>query len=190
MNLEDMKKIWDSDSNQTLYVIDQHKMDQIVNKKSINANRRVNYVENIIIILNIGIPIIIFALTKGSDKVGFGEYSIGLLTLSTAVGTYYYKRVRLANQLNEGDSILNNLDQAINNATYQSKLSNFLLIWYILGVATLSVINLILEDTNIWLIVMMIFIFIVALAVGRWEQRCWHDKKRDELIDLKRKLTE
>ncbi len=190
MNLEDMKKVWDSDSNQTLYVIDQFKMDQMVNKKSMSANRRASYVENFIIIMNVGIPIIIFTLTGLCDSIGFGEYSIGLLTLATAAGTYYYKKVRQANQLNEGDSVLNNLDQAIHNATYQSRLSKFLLTWYIGGIAILSIFHLILEKTNLWFILMITVTFIIALVVGRWEQRCLHDKKRNELIDLKRKLQE
>ena len=185
-----MRKVWDSDSNQTLYVIDQSKMNQMVNKKSMSANRRASYVENFIIIMNIGIPIIIFTLTGLNDNIGFGEYSIGALTIATAAGTYYYKRVRLANQLNEGDSVLNNLDQAIHNATYQSRLSKFLLTWYIGGLAILSISNLILEETNLWFILMIGFVFIVALVVGQWEQRCLHDKKRNELIDLKCKLEE
>lgn len=188
MNLEDMKKVWDSDSNQTLYVIDQSKMDQIVNKKSMSANRRASYVENFIIIMNLVIPVVLFTIAGLNDQIDFGEYSMGLFTIATAAGTYYYKRVRLANQLNQGDSVLDNLDQAIHNATYQAKMTSFFLTWYIIGVSALTISNLILEGTNIWFIIMISIVFIIGLIVGRWEQRCWHDKKRDELIELKKKL--
>lgn len=190
MNLEDMKKVWDSESNQTLYVIDQSKMETMVNRKSKNANKRASYVENFIIFMNLIVPVILFVIGGLNDNVGFGEYSMGLFCLISVVVTLIYKRKRLSSQINSGDTMLDNLTQAIHNATYQARMTDFFLTWYILGVGILSISNLIREGINIWFIASMILVFVVGLIVGRWEQRCWHEKKRDELLDLKEKLIE
>ena len=140
--------------------------------------------------MNIIIPIILFVIAGLFDKINYGEYSIGIFALATAVATYYYKRVRLANQIEQSESVLNNLNQAIYNASYQAKMTKFCLNWYLLGVAVLTISNLILENTNIWFVIFIALTFVIAWIVGRWEQRCLHDKKRDELIDLKQKLIE
>ena len=190
MNIEDMKKIWDSEGNQTLYVLNESKVESIVNKKSLDANKRASYVENFIITVNLVLPIALFIFASIKEELNFGEWALILFSLLSAMGTYYYKRVRISNQLNAGDAMLDNLDQAIHNATYQARMTQFILTWYIIGVASLMIYNMIREGTNIWFIVGISFTFIVAWFVGRWEQKCWHDKKRDELIALKRKLME
>lgn len=190
MNLEDMKKVWDSESNQTLYVIDQSKVEQMVNNKSMSANKRASYVENFIIIMNLIVPVILFVIGGLNDKIGFGEYSMAVFCLISVGATFIYKRKRLSSQLNSGDTMLDNLKHAIHNATYQARMTDFFLTWYILGVGVLSIFNLVKEGTNIWIVISMALVFVVGLIVGRWEQRCWHEKKRDELISLLDKLEE
>lgn len=190
MNIEDMQKIWDSESHRTLYVIDQSKLEKIVNQKSLDANRRAAYVENFIIAMNVLVPLILFLIGGLNDTLDFGEYAIGTFCLITVIATFIYKRRRVGSQLNFGDSMLDNLDHAIHNARYQAKMTDFFLTWYILGVGILSIINLIREGTNIWFVMGIAIVFVIGLIVGRWEQKCWHEKKRDELISLRKKLTE
>ncbi|MDF1697241.1 MAG: hypothetical protein P1U56_15465 [Saprospiraceae bacterium] len=67
-------------------------------------------------------------------------------------------------------------------------MTKIFLTWYILGIGALSVINLIIENSNPWLIGMITVIFIIGFLVGKWEQRAWHDKQRDDLIALRSKL--
>ena len=179
-----MKKIWDSESNQTLYVIDQSKVEQMVNNKSMSANKRAGYVENFIIIMNLIVPIILFVIGGLNNEIGFGEYSMAIFCLISVGATLIYKRRRLSSQLNSGDTMLDNLKHAIHNATYQARMTDFFLTWYIIGVGVLSIFNLVKEGTNIWIVISMALVFVVGLIVGRWEQRCWHEKKRDELISL------
>lgn len=188
MKLEEMQKIWDSESNQTLYVMNQNAVEHFVKTKANSANKKAAYVENFIIIMNLMVPIILFTIAYLNDKQDFGEYAIGTFMFLTVLLTFNYKRNRINSQKNWGKSIMDAVDQAIHNATYQAKMTKIFLTWYILGVGALSIINLIIEDTNIWLILMIAVIFIIGFVGGKWEQRAWHDKQRDDLISLKAKL--
>jgi len=189
MKLEDMQKIWDSETNQTLYVMNQKAVESFVKKKANSANRKAAYVENFIIIMNLVVPIILMTIISLNNKQHFGEYALAAFMILTALFTYNYKRRRISSQKNWGKSMLDSMDHAIHNATYQAKMTNIFLIWYILIVGVLSVINLIIEKTNIWLILMIAFIFIIGLIVGRWEQKAWHNKQLEDLISLREKLV-
>ena len=188
MKLEEMQKIWDSKSNQTLFVMNQESVEKHVKNRSNKVNKRAAFVENFIIGMNFIVPTILFLLAYLNDKLDFGEYAVGAFMFATVIFTFNYKMKRINSQKNWGITMLDSIDQAIHNATYQAKMTKVFLTWYILGVGALSVINLIIEDANPWLIVMISFVFLIGFIVGKWEQRSWHDKQRDDLIALREKL--
>lgn len=189
MKLEEMQKIWDSKKNQTLYIMDENAVEKFVKRKANSANRRTAYVENFIIIMNLVVPVILLSIASLNDKQHFGEYAMAAFMVTTAVYTLIYKRRRISSQKNWGKSTLDAMDHAIHNSTYQVKMTNIFLTWYTLGVGVLTVINLIVEDTNIWIILMIAFTFVVGIVVGRWEQRACHSKQLEDLISLRHKLV-
>lgn len=188
MKLEEMQKIWDSENNQTLYVMNEIAVEKFVKNKTYSANKRVNFVENFIIFINLLVPIVLLIITQLKDKQHFGEYAIAAFTLSVALYTYMYKMKRIKNQENWDKSMLASLDQAIYNATKQAKMTNIFLTWYTLILGILTVTNLVIEKTNIWLVAMIAFLFILGIVVGRWEQRAIHNKQLEDLIALREKL--
>lgn len=190
MNIDELKKVWDDENNQPLYVINQINMEKIIEKKGRKANRRVVIVENFMIGMNILIPIglIIFAAIQGKDKASI--YFMEAFMFLTAAYIMYHRQRRLSSQKNWGKSIMNSLDEAIHNATYQARLTKTLLVWYLLGLGVISVVMLILEGKPLWLILLMIGFFIGASLLGRLEQKYLHDRYRDELIAMKSKLSE
>jgi len=189
MKLEEMQKIWDSKINQTLYVMDENAVEKFVKRKANSANKKAAYVENFIIIMNIIVPIILITITRLNDKQHFGEYALAAFMVATAIYTFIYKKRRISSQKNWGKSTLDAMEHAIHNATYQAKMTYIFLTWYTLIVGILAIVNLIIEDTNIWLILMIAFIFILGLVVGRWEQRAFHNKQLVDLISLRQKLV-
>ncbi|MEM9545264.1 MAG: hypothetical protein AAGA77_04790 [Bacteroidota bacterium] len=188
MNIEEMQKIWNSDTQEHLYAIDEKGMEKIVFTKRNKAIKRVNLVENIILWMNILLPsfLIILAFIKGKDKVSI--YAMEAFMFLTAAYIAYHKNLRIKSYKNWGKSMMDVLEEAIHNATYQARLSNTLLIWYLLGLAIISIAMLILEGKPWWLILLMGLFFGLAFIFGRWEQRCFHNRYRDELITLKKKL--
>ena len=189
MKLEDMQKIWHSETNQTLYVMNQKAVESFVKKKANSANRKAAKVENFIIIMNLVVPVILLTLASLNNKQHFGEYALAAFMIITAFFTYNYKKRRINSQKNWGKSMLDSMDHAIHNATYQARMTNIFLIWYTLIVGVLSVTNLIIEKANVWLIVMIAFVFVIGLIAGRWEQRAWHNKQLEDLISLRSKLV-
>lgn len=188
MKLEEMQKIWDSKNNQTLYIMNEQAVEKFVTKKANSANKKAAYVENFIIIMNIIVPLILIGISSINNKQNFVEYILLLFMFTTAILTYIYKKRRISSQKNWGKSMLDSMDHAIHNATYQAKMTNIFLTWYTLGVGVLTVINLLMTDTNIWLVGMIVFIFIIGLVVGKWEQRSFHNKQLEDLISLRQKL--
>ncbi|MDF1697242.1 MAG: hypothetical protein P1U56_15470 [Saprospiraceae bacterium] len=62
MKLEEMQKIWDSKSNQTLYVMNEKSVENHVKSRAHKANKNAAYVENFIIVMNLVVPIILFVI--------------------------------------------------------------------------------------------------------------------------------
>ncbi|MFT4535162.1 MAG: hypothetical protein ACJA1A_001796 [Saprospiraceae bacterium] len=190
MNIQDMQKIWDTESNQTLYVLDEASVLNRINKKVISAERRANSTENFIIAINIFVTIVLFAIAILNDNLGTWEYLMAIFAALTIGFVLYYRKKRYEFQSQVGDKMLDNLNKAIHHATVQAKMTDLFLIWYIIGVGALTLSNMIIQNISIWLILPIAITMVIGFIVGRWEQRSIHEKKRDELIDLRTKLVE
>ena len=189
MNLEEMKKIWNSETQETLYAIDQEGMSKIVNRKRAKTLKRVSLVENLVMWMNIILPTGLVILTIVANKPKASVYIMSTFMFLTAAYIGYFRNKRLNSYKNWGKSMLDTLEEAIHNASYQARLSKTILVWYLLGIAIISISMLIAEGKPLWLISIMLGFFVLAFFVGKWEQRAFHDRYRDELISLKEKLV-
>lgn len=190
MNIQDMQKIWDTDSNQTLYVLDEASVINRIDKKVRSAAKKANRTENYIIAINVFMTVVLFALAILNDHLGYWEYIMAVFAVLTIGFVLYYRKKRHEYQAQVGDKTLDDLNRAIYQATVQAKMTDLFLIWYIIGVAVLTVSNMFILNISIWLILPIALVMVIGFIVGRWEQRCVHEKRRDELIDLKAKLME
>ncbi len=189
MMFDDIQKIWDSDKNENLYIINSNGMEKIIKSKNKAAGTRVNRVEQGLMWMNIILPLglILFAALKGKHKAGV--YFMEAFMFLTAAYISYHRRLRIKSQQNWDKTMLGSLDEAIHNASYQARLTSTLLVWYLLGLGVISILLLIAEGEPLWLVLLMAGFFAGAFWLGKWEQRCFHDRYRDELLDLKSKLT-
>ncbi len=190
MNIEEMQKYWDSDNQRTLYTIDEEAMDKIVLAKSRSANRKGKWVEDLIVWMNIIVPSFLLFIYWINEKANAGAYLTSAFMFLSAAYILIARRRRENEWKSQGDTVLNNLDEAIFNATFTAKMTNAFLIWYILGIAITNVIMLYLDGTPWYFIAGMSFFFVLAIIAGRWEQRAWHDKRRDNLIALREKIVD
>jgi membrane protein implicated in regulation of membrane protease activity len=190
MNIQDMQKIWDTESNQTLYVLDEASVLNRINRKVISTERRANRTENFIIAINVFVTIVLFVIAILNNKLGTWEYLMALFAAITIGFVLYYRKKRHEFQSQIGDKMLDNLNKAIHHATIQAKMTDLFLIWYIIGVSVLTISNMFIQNISIWFILPIALVMLIGFIVGRWEQRSIHEKKRDELIDLRAKLVE
>lgn len=188
MNIEELKKVWDSENQKLLYTIDEQAMDQIILKKSESANRKGEIIENFIFWMNIIVPLILLTLLVVAKQDNMGTYLTCGFMFSAAAYIQIMKAKRRKMDDAIGSSVLDHLDQAIYNATQIAKITNNLLKWYITIIGLLSMLVLYLDQVHWGFLLGMAVVFVVAFLAGRWEQKAWHEKRRDDLIALKAKV--
>lgn len=188
MNIDALKKVWDSENQQLLYTIDQKAMNEIILKKSQSTNRKGELVENFIFWMNIIVPGILLFILFINRNSNYGTYLTCLFMLSVSVYIYYMKVRRRKMENAQGSSVLEHLEQAIHNATETAKVTDALLKWYIIIIGLLSILVLYLDNVKWYFMAGMVVVFVISFFVGRWEQRAWHDKRRDNLIALRDKV--
>ena len=185
-----MQKIWHSESNQTLYVFDEANVVKQINKKLKSATNKANRIENYIIGLNVFVTVVLFTIAILNDNLGNWEYLMAIFALITIGFVLFYRKKRHEFTAEPGDKVLADLNQTIHHTTIITKITNLFLIWYILGVAILTISNMCLQEISFWFITPIAVTMLIGYIVGRWEQKNIHEKRRDQLIDLKTKMLE
>ena len=188
MNIEEMKKYWDTENQRTLYVIDEEAMNDMVLKKSTSAIRKGQIIEDFILWMNIIVPVVLLFLLYINKEHNVATYLTSAFMFLAAAFISYSQNKRKKEIRSQGDTVLAHLDVAIENATYTARLTNYLLKWYIVIIGIGSCLTLYFSGAQWYFMVAIIIVFIIAFFVGRWEQRAWHDKRRDDLIALKEKV--
>ena len=91
MNLEEMEKVWNSETQETLYAIDQKGMSNIVNKKGAKTLKRVSLVENLLMWMNIILPTGLIILTIVANKPKASVYFMSAFMFLTAAYIGYFR---------------------------------------------------------------------------------------------------
>jgi len=186
MEFEEMKKIWDSQNNETVYAINEEALYNRILSKKRTTNSITNCSELLLIIVNAGSSVFITAVNS------LGKASILMYTLSVwMIGTALYvivgriSRKRAEKKFNK--TMLDELNQAIVTAAYQVRLSQ-LMRWNIIPVGALSLIGLWGLGKPMWAFGLIAAIFILSYYASGWEHRIYKSRKR-ELEILKEKLN-
>lgn len=188
MKIEEMQKFWDSENQQTLYTINEDAMQQIITKKRTSAIKRVSRIEKVFIAINIFVAGFLFFVTLLNDEFTNSMTALIIFHLLTAIYTLYFRQDRLNNVEVHGNSMKENLDEAIYHAEKQSQLSKLALTWYIIIAGALSVLNFVELELPWYYSVSLALFFVFAYVTGIIEQRFYHEKKRDDLIQIREKI--
>lgn len=189
MNFEDMKKIWDEQHQQHLYVLDEQKLNEVVLNRKLKSKRMVSIIEWLFITVNgsMGAFAVISDVAKGAGN----PYVIvlGALMITCALLVYLFRLKRLRTEDRYELSMLGNLDHAIANASHQAALAFWMWV-YIVPVAVLLTLGLwYANKPTTWVVGVALFYGIVMI-LGRWEYRAWHLKRKQRLMAMRHKLTE
>lgn len=188
MEFEELKKIWDTQNNKPMYVIDESMMHQKVIKKKNSASFRMNMAEFIGIGANLFSASIIASalLYKGNDNVFSVGMMIAMYTAALVIGISRFRRKKNENRFDR--STMGELKHALANATYHVRFNTGLLIFAGL-VVVLTFASLFDTENSYWILPMVIAFFAIAGYGAKWEHRCYVRKKR-ELENLMVKLKE
>ena len=189
MEFEELQKIWDSQNNQPLYVMNEKALHSRILSKKKRAYHITNISELLLIIVNIAAGSFIFGMSF--FKPGGGSIPMYLLStwMFACVVYVWINRLRRKKRDQQFDRSMHaDLDHTISVAAYQVRLSQ-IMHWNILPVGALTLLGVWGGGKPIWVIGVILIFFALAYYAGTWEHNVYRSRKR-ELEILKTKLEE
>ena len=185
MEFEDMKKIWDSQSHDRLYAINEQALHNRVLSKKRSALRIVNTSEVLIIITYLVTGSFVMSTTlTGGLNISLLVLSFWMIAIASYMGIFRIKRMRTNNQFDR--TMLGDLSHALSAATYQVKLSR-LLRWNILPMAVLILLAFWEGNKSLWIALGTLAFVALAFYFSGWEHS-FYERRKKELESLHEKL--
>lgn len=188
MEFDELKKIWDSQTKEPLWVINENALHKRIQAKKGQAQHITTISELLLIFVNMGMGGIVLGLTifKGSHNLFM--YLMGGWMLATALYVLASRIRRLQGENTFDRSMLGELNHALSMASYQVGLSG-LMRWNILPIGVLCLLSIWEGGKSVWLLVCLLIFFVLVYFASGWEHRIYKGKKR-ELEGLQKKLQE
>lgn len=189
MKFEEMKKIWNDQKQDHSYVIDEAQLRNTIDKKKRKTSRLVSKMETFGIMANVSAGGFVL-ISNFVEQKGYVLANImGMLMLATAGYIYFMRTKRLKSENQFDRTMLGDLEHAINNATYQMRLSfSMLLVFIPIGLLVIG--NVIEAGKSPVIIFLIVAFMVVVLFLGRWEHRSWHVARKKRLEAMRDKLLE
>ena len=189
MEFEEMKKIWDNQTNQPMYAIDQDALQQRVSKRKNKAKNIASYTEKALAgALGLsGLAIVAVNVFTGKYEVTSLIMAVLMLAMATYVMVNRSKRLKWNNTFD--NSILGELEEAIAHANYQVRLSQSGR-WFFFIVAGFTVLSTYSTTADIPKTIIVIAFFVVVYFLAKWEHKTFYVSQKQRLLDMKKKLQE
>ncbi len=189
MEFDELKKIWDTQNNEPLYVINEEALHNRVRAKKNAAAKKANWMEVILIGANLlaGTMLLWAVLFKGKEQETF-IYIMMPLMLLVPFFLIYKRMKRKKSENNYAHTMLGDIEHALSNAAYTvtlSRTSQF----YFFGIALLTMLSLIFDkDASLVSIIIISLFFVFALYASRWEHN-FYIRRHQELKTLHQKIA-
>jgi hypothetical protein len=186
MEFDEMKKIWDTQNNQPLYVFDEKALHNRIQSKMNSGLHYANISEWLLIIVNLGAGSILLGLNPfkpGANQFMYLETAWMFATVLYVVISRI-RRIKASHRFDR--SIHGDLNQAISLASYQVRLSQ-IINWNILPMGAIMIFSGWEAGKLFKVSVVMVFSFALAFYVSIKGDRVNKRRKR-ELQVLKEKL--
>ena len=188
MEFEELRKIWDEQKGETMYVINEATLHRSVTRKKNVASRRINKVEIMVSLINGGSAIFLFVLAlRGSHQWGFVT---GGLLAATVIYIQFFRWRRRQAENTFDRSMLGELDHAISNANAIIRFNYLMMVAYLIPLALLSLTKMIVVGASWEKWFLMIVAFSLSIFLVRWEQKACNLPRKKQLLALKKKLME
>lgn len=189
MEFDEMKKIWDAQSNKTMYAIDESALHSKVISKRKKSARIAGRSERIMIGALLFSTLIILGASIYKAEYDVMPLVLSAVTFAVAILIFFRRRERLKKQGNFENSISGDIELAISNAEYQIRLSA-LGKWLYLVVALLSVASVVDTLEEWYKGAFLLLFFIVGYFGARWEHKTFYVSQKTSLLKMRDKLQE
>ncbi|MVM41094.1 hypothetical protein GO730_30930 [Spirosoma sp. HMF3257] len=187
MEFDELQKIWDSQTKEPLWAINENALYNHILAKKKQASHIANFSELLILIVYTGVGSLMIGLNVVKSTAGnLWLYLMAAWMLGTVFYVLTHRIRRLQGGNTFGRSLLGELDYAVLMATYQVRLSQ-LMRWNIVPVGILSLLGVWKVGQSIWLVLGLVLFFALSYFAGGWEHGIYTAKKR-ELEALRKKL--
>ena len=176
MEFNELQKIWDSQSNQTLYAINEQAMEQYIQSKMKQTNRITQLSELLTIVVNAGAGVLILLLNLFKKPASIYLYLMAGWMLVTAVYVLVSRIRRLKGNRQFDRSMQGDLRYAIGVATYQVRFSQ-LLRWNQVPIGLFCLLGIWESGKPLWAVgILLVFLSLTWIASG-WEHGVYQRKK-------------
>ena len=177
MEFDDMKIIWDSQNEETLYAINERALYAQIKRKGKSITRTLHRFELIMVVVNLAVGGW-FLFDTFQDNDPLYEYAIPAVYLAFAVIVIIWRRIRRQEEVTFAQTMLGELDKAIWQINYLIKRSYELMLWYLLPL-TLIIGGMMLYEGKWWFALAIVALMsLAAFFTDRWEiKRCYLPKK-------------
>jgi hypothetical protein len=186
MEFDEMKKIWDSQSNQTLYSIDKNALHNRILSKKKRAQHITTISEVVGIIAYIGPACFIVARNFSGQNENIFMYLLAGWMFITGTCLLVSRILRRKGDSRFDRSMAGDLSHAISVATYQVRLSRFMR-WNVLPIAIFILPGIWHSGKSIWIGAGTLIFFILVNYAAGWEHNIYKSRQR-ELKILQSKL--
>jgi len=177
MEFEEMKKVWDTQNNEPLYVINEAALRNSIATKRDKGIHITNVTELLSIVVNLGAGVLILA--TGMFLLATWMIIIGVVCLAGRV------RRKMGEQQFDR-TMLGDLDYAVSIADYQVRFSG-LMRWNIIPVGFLIVWSMWDKQNSIELMIGLISFFALTFYASGWEHNYYRSRRRN-IEDLRKML--
>jgi hypothetical protein len=178
MEFEELQKIWDTQNNKALYVIDEKALHNRILSRKKQGLHITNISELLSIIVNAGAVFFIFGSNFFKQSGNIFMYVLSAWMFSTALYSLISRMRRIKANNRFDRSMSGDLDQAIWVATYQVRFSQIMR-WNILPIGTLIILGVWDGGKSVWLAAGMLVFFVLTFYASRWEHNIYKRKKHE-----------
>ena len=186
MEFDELKKVWNTQSNEFLWAIDEKALHNRILSKKKQAYHITNTSELLLIIVNMAAGYFIFQVNLFGHKDNVFMYLLATWLLGISWYLLFSRLRRLKKDKQFDRSMQGDLNYALSVATYQVRLS-LIGRWGLLPVGVLTLLALWQSGKSIWIIGALLIFFALTTFASKWEHSIYKKKKR-ELEILKTKL--
>lgn len=185
MEFDEMKKIWDEQTKQTMYAIDEDALHRRIKAKGNRAERTTKMNEfGLMAIAVITASILLFIKSTNTYNI---LAAVGMLFMGVYVLIGRIRRLKKDRQFDR--DMLGELDRAISNVQNEVFRTRTFIWWMILPAAVPTIVRILQKEASLESILLIVGASILGFLVTRWDlNRCQIPRKR-ELEVLREKLV-
>jgi len=187
MEFDELQKIWDTQNNQPLYMINEKALHNRIVSKKYQAIHIASFSEWLLMIVNIAAGAFILGTNYMQHNWIF-MYLLAAWMFGCALYVLISRLGRIKDQHRFDRSMLGDLQHALAAARYQVRLAHIMR-WNVVPVALLILLAFWEGGKPLWLAVTVGIFFIMTFFASGWELNIYKSKKR-ELEVLQNKLQQ